>query len=440
MALKDSSRSPRKACVIGLDGVPHSMLGRFLQAGVMPRLAEIARDATLTPMVASLPEISSVSWTTFMTGRNPGEHGIFGFTDLVPGTYRTRFPSFLDVKAETIWDLLGKREMRSVVLNQPATYPARPIPGALVSGFVAVRLEKSVYPAHHLQAALDMGYQVDLDARQVRDDPPALFRELARLLELRRRMLDELWEKERWNLMEVVITGTDRLHHFLWDACEDEGHPHHRDFLDYYRAIDAFIGEVFERFSETGEERNFFVLSDHGFCGARKQAFLNRALAEAGYLTLEDPAADSLEGVSERTRAFVLDPARVYLHRRGRYPKGSVGEGEVAALKRELTEFIGALRHEGAPVVRSVFDAAEIYRGPQADLGPDLLVVPHRGYDLKGRIGADSFIGPRQLQGMHTWDDAFFLTRRRDLLESASDDFHLEAASRMVLRSLDVLP
>ncbi|HER19706.1 MAG TPA: hypothetical protein ENO14_01520, partial [Chromatiales bacterium] len=280
MALKWFQQPSQRACVVGLDGVPHSMLAKFMDSGVMPRLKAIAAEGAVAPMTVSLPEISSVSWTTFMTGVNPGEHGIFGFTDLHPGTYKLSFPSFRDVKTDTIWDRLGERKMRSVVINQPATYPARPVHGALVSGFVAIHLDKSVFPARYLQPVKEMGYQVDIDAGEVRDNPPLLFQRLDEFVDMRRRLLDYLWDEEKWNLMEVVITGTDRLHHFMMDAYEDPSHPHHNAFLDYYRKVDEFVGYVYEKFQ--GE--NFFVLSDHGFCRTRHEAYVNTVLAEHGYL------------------------------------------------------------------------------------------------------------------------------------------------------------
>jgi len=149
--------------------------------------------------------------------------------------------------------------MRSVVINQPATYPARPIHGALVSGFVAVHLDKSVFPARYLRTLRDLDYEIDLDLAEVRDRPDILFAKLHELLGKRERLLDVLWGEEKWNLMQVVVTGTDRLHHFLFDAYDDPAHPHHGAFLDYYRAVDAFVGRVYDRF---GPQRmvyaNFF--------------------------------------------------------------------------------------------------------------------------------------------------------------------------------------
>ncbi|MCK5618347.1 MAG: alkaline phosphatase family protein [Candidatus Krumholzibacteria bacterium] len=437
MVKKWYKQPSQKACVVGLDGVPHSMITRFTEAGVMPNLRDIASRGRITSMSVTLPEISSVSWSSFMTGKNPGEHGIFGFTDLREGSYKQTFPSFRDLKTETIWDRIGEAGMSSVVINQPATYPARPIHGALVSGFVAVKLDRSVFPSKYLRLVRDLDYQIDVDAGEVRDDPPKLFKALAELLDSRKRLFDALWDSEKWNLMEVIVTGTDRLHHFIWDAYEDEAHPHHGDFLDYYRRVDDFIGHVYDKFRRLDCGDNFFLLSDHGFCQTKKEVYVNSVLTDLGYLQFESSDSNSLEDISEKSTAFALDPARIYIHRSGRFPRGSVAEDEVDELKEELTSVFEGLDDGNDTIVRKVFYGADVYTGPHADKGPDLLLVPNNGYDFKGRIGAPAAFGERRLQGMHTWDDAFFVTLRPDLMPE-TDDFNLLDIPPQILSSLDV--
>jgi predicted AlkP superfamily phosphohydrolase/phosphomutase len=437
MALKWHQQPAQRVCVVGLDGVPCSMVRRFVDAGVMPRLGEIARAGALRDMTVSLPEISSVSWSTFMTGKNPGEHGIFGFTDLHPGTYTQSFPSFRDLKTETIWDRIGEHQMRSVVINQPATYPARPVHGVLVSGFVAVHLDKSVFPARYLRTLRDLDYAVDLDLEEVRNAPDVLFPKLHALLKVRERFMDMVWGEEKWNLMQVVITGTDRLHHFMFDAYEDESHPYHAAFLDYYRAVDAFVGRVYDRFSADPAAKGFFVLSDHGFCRTRFEVNVNTVLAKHGYLAFTTPGANSLDAISERATAFALDPARIYLHKRGVYPRGGVAQEREEALLAELTTLFTGLTHEGEPIVRHVFRGRDVYTGSEAARGPDLLLVPTPGFDLKGRVGAPEIVVPRRLQGMHTWEDAFFATTRTDLIPRDHVPTLVDVP-RMILEALDV--
>ncbi len=437
MALKWYQQAKGRACVIGLDGVPCSMVRKFVDAGVMPNLGRIVGEGTLRDMTVSLPEISSVSWSTFMTGKNPGEHGIFGFTDLHEGTYKTSFPSFRELKCPTIWDTMGEAKMRSVVINQPATYPARPIHGALVSGFVAIHLDKSIFPAKYLRTAKDLGYEIDLDAGEVRDDPEKLFAKLSSQLEGRKKLMDALWDEEKWNLMQVVVTGTDRLHHFLMDAYEDESHPQHEAFLNYYREVDAFIGHVVERFDKEDDRDNLFLLSDHGFCQTHNEVYINTVLTQHGFLKMQSPDARDLMEISEQSTAFALDPARIYIHERGRFPRGSVAEADVPRVKDEIRAVFNKLEHNGQKVIRHIFDGDDVYSGPHANRGPDLLLVPHNGFDLKGRLGSDVPVGDRRLQGMHTWDDAFFVTRRRDLVPD-NESFTLVDIPGKILKSLNV--
>jgi predicted AlkP superfamily phosphohydrolase/phosphomutase len=429
----------KKACVIGLDGVPHSLLCAMMDRGVMPNTRRIMNGGVLRSMTVTLPEISSVSWSTFMTGRNPGEHGIFGFTDLKEGSYDLRFPSFRDLKTETIWDLLGKIGLRSIVINQPSTYPAREIPGVLVSGFVAIDIDKALYPRRYLASLARARYRVDIETDKCRDNPQRLFADLESLLACRKTIVDELWAKEEWNLMEIIVTGTDRLHHFMWDAYEEPSHQYHDDFLNYYRQVDAFIGQVHEKFAKETDEDNFFLLSDHGFCGTRHELYINTVLEEHGFLRLESAEDDKnggLASIAGESRAFALDPARIYIHRKGRYPRGRADESDVASIKRDLTSIFESIEHDGDRIVRRVFDGEDVYSGPHKDKGPDLLLIPKNGYDMKGRVGSPTVVGERRLQGMHTWDDAFFFSSRSDLL-SDTEDLTIVDVPWKVLRSLD---
>jgi len=139
----------KRAVLIGLDGVPYTLLATLIDRGLTPNLARLASGGAeyFKQMDASLPEISSVSWSSFMTGLNPGRHGIYGFMDLKPASYQLYFPSYPHLKVPALWDTLGKKGRRSVVVNLPGTYPARPHEGVLISGFVAIDLKKAVHPA-----------------------------------------------------------------------------------------------------------------------------------------------------------------------------------------------------------------------------------------------------------------------------------------------------
>ncbi len=399
---------------MGLDGVPHTLLKRFTEDGTMPALAEIVRASRLSKMKVTLPEVSAVSWPSFMTGSNPGRHSIFGFTDLKPNSYSMRFPSYGDLRAPTIWDKLAEKKKRSVVINQPSTYPARPMEGVLISGFVALSLRKAVHPPAVLQRLEQDGYIIDIDTLRARDDHSYLLSENIKVLEARERVVNRLWDDEKWDYFEVVVTGTDRLHHYLWTALDDESHPCHEAFLDYYRKVDAFVGRLHTKFSKlTGAEDDtpgFFILSDHGFTGVKSEFYLSAWLKKEGFLKLEKEDATSVEAIAEGSRAFVMDPSRIYLNMAGKYPKGCVKPEDVKPIVADIKAGLTELMCDDDRVIDKVYEREEAYDGPYAAQGPDLIAVSKYGYDIKGSPKHTELFGRTALTGMHTWDDAFFLS------------------------------
>ncbi len=403
-------KKKKQACVIGLDGVPYTLVKRFTEDGTMPALAEIVREGNLSKMRVTLPEISAVSWPSFMTGKNPGWHSIFGFTDLKPNSYSLRFPSFGDLRAPTIWDKLAERKKRSVVINQPSTYPARPIEGVLISGFVAISLRKAVHPPSILPKLEQDGYIIDIDTTRAKDHA-YLTAELIKTLDSRERITNYFWENEDWDFFEVVVTGTDRLHHYLWEALDDKAHPYHEAFLDYYRRVDGFVGRMYAKFRKLADASDptpgFFILSDHGFTGVKSEFYLNNWLKKEGFLKLQTPEANSLEAVAEGTRAFALDPSRIYLNMAGKYPKGSVKPEDVRPILTDIKAGLSELTIEGEHIMQHVFERDAVYDGPFASQGPDLVAVSKYGFDIKGSLKQTALFGRSVLTGMHTWDDAF---------------------------------
>jgi predicted AlkP superfamily phosphohydrolase/phosphomutase len=405
-------KKKNRVCVFGLDGVPYGLIAELARTGVMSTLGRVIDSGHLHKMKASLPEISTVSWTDFMTGTNSGTHGIFGFTDFKPKSYEVRYPNFADVKAPTIWETLGKMGLRSIVINQPSTYPARPVEGVLISGFVAVDLAKAVWPPSLKDPLEQAGYQVDIDTAKARENTGFLWQELIKTFMGWQRALNMFWE-EPWDYFEFVLTGPDRLHHFLWNAVVNPDHPHHQNVLEYYRQIDRLINKIYTTFRKTaGDEENIFFLSDHGFTAIRQEVYLNAWLEKEKFLKFSKALPSGLEDVGPKTVAFALDPNRIYLNYASRFPSGSVKAREAKAIRAEIARRLEKLEYQGSKVVRRVWEAREVYDGPLVSRGPDLIVLGEPGFDMKGSVKRREVFGRSLgLQGMHTWDDAFFLAK-----------------------------
>ncbi len=401
--------------VIGLDGVGLPLVQDLIARGLMPNLGRLVGTGTLAPMRSSIPTISSVSWTGFMTGRNPGKHGVYGFTDVKPGTMSLFFPNFGNVRAETLWDIAGRAGKRSIVMNIPNTYPARALNGLLVSGFVAVNLERAVYPAELLPRLKEDGYKIDVDYLNADQRPAAFFDDLVATLEARRRVYLRLLREEPWDLFVGVITECDRLHHYFWSQYVDPAAPHHARFLDFYRRLDDVLGALVEAIPAGTP---LFVVADHGHTLIHREFYPNAWLRAAGLLRFAAEKPKGLADLAPDTKVFVLDPGRVYVHRQGRFPQGGVGPAEAHDLLARVRDGLMALHDDtpGAPAdgrpVPRVYARDELYHGPQLDMAPDMVVHFNDGYDPKGALMRTDVFGRSALTGMHTYADSLFFLNR----------------------------
>lgn len=405
----DRQNNKKRVIVLGIDGVPCSLLKRFMDEGIMPNLAGIVKAGTLTDMTASIPEISSTSWTTFMTGVNPGRHGIYGFMELQKDSYKWRFPNSLDIKSDTLWDIAGRHNKKSIVLNLPSTYPARQLNGILAAGFVALDLKKATYPESAYEYLKNIGYRMDVDTQKAKESLSALSEDIQKTFEVRKKAILYFMDNHEWDLFIGTVTETDRLHHYLWESLEDNAHPQHNFFMDFYRKLDSFIAEVYQG---AGDDTPFIILSDHGFAAIKKEVYLNYWLKEKGYLKFKKAEPQSFEDIHEDAKVFVLDPSRFYIHLKGKYKSGGVENIEYEGIRNKLRDELLSLEIDGEKVIKKVFLKEELYSGACYEDAPDLVVLPHTGYDLKGAVNKSSLTGRSQLTGGHTRDNAVFFINR----------------------------
>ena len=401
--------------VVGLDGVPFTLLTQYIKDGTMPNMARICAQGNLRKMEVTVPEISSVSWPSFMTGKDPGSHGIFGFTEIIPGSYNLTFPCYSDLKAPPIWDLLEKKGKRSVVINQPGTYPARRLNGALVSGFVAIELHKSVFPAKYIGKLRRLNYEIDIDTNRAKKNHQYALQELDRTLDFRTDAVDMFLEKEDWDFFEVVVTGTDRLHHYLWHALVDPEHELHAQTINYYKKVDKLVGKMAEEYIKATKDDSldgFFMLSDHGFCAIEKEVALTRYLVEKGLIEFDTESPGQLDQISENSKLLVLDPNRIYVHTKGSFPKGKVDPGDVPKVLEDAKAALSEMVYKDKKLVRRFFMRDEAYHGPFVQQAPDMVAVSIDGFDFKGSIDREEIFGNFGLTGMHNQDDAFLWTNK----------------------------
>lgn len=399
--------------VLGLDGVPHSLVTRFVDAGIMPCLADVMARGEAVQMDSVVPTVSNVAWGSLQTGKNPGKFDIFGFAE-VDRRLELRLPNAAHLKGDTVGELVSRAGKRVVSLGVPTSYPPRVVNGLTVGGFLAPALEKAVYPPHRLGQLQALGYRLDVDPVKAREDLGFLKRELPEVLDGRRRTVEALMADEPWDLLVLHVMETDRINHFMWRLWEDGVDGEETFFEDFYRRVDAFIGWLDGRL---GPQDVLVVMSDHGFCRIRREVQLNRWLTQKGYLRTAGDPGRMFAGITDDSKAFALVPGRIHILRDDAYERGAVTSAQYESVREELmAELAGLTDPETAqPVCRTIWKREQIFSGPYVDHAPDIVIDPHWGYDLKAALSGDEVFSQSPISGMHTYEDAFLCVRGRGL-------------------------
>jgi len=404
-----SSPRDRRLFVLGLDGVPHSFIERGIASGELPRLGELAARAGLRRISSELPAVSSVAWTSFVTGADPATHGIFGFVDRLAETGELFIPTARHRRAEPIWQRLSRRGRPAISINVPGAYPADDILGCVVAGFLCSSLDRATPRADVARHLAEMQYVVDVDAAQGRAEDKAPF--LAALHDaLAKRRELALWflEREPWDYFQLHIMETDRINHFLWEAADDPGHPHHGAFREFYRAVDHLAGELIGR---VADQSRWMILSDHGFARVRAEVNVNALLRELGLLHYSPATTMSLDPVESSSKVFSLLPGRIYVNLAGRERGGSVSKKDYESVLREAAGALAGVRHPttGESVFEAFYRTRDIYSGPLLSTACDLIAVGREGFDLRAGFRGGEVFGPPSLAGIHTYGDALVI-------------------------------
>lgn len=433
--------SPHRVVFIGIDGMPFTFMKRLIDEGRAPNAARLAQQGSLLRMDSVWPWVSSVAWSTMMTGVNPAKHNIYGFIDRDPATYQQFIPTSRHMKAKTLWEVLSDAGKRVVVVNVPVTYPPRQVNGILVAGFLSPSLDKAVYPPSYIATLKSLGYIVDADPWKARESKELALQEVNAALDARIRTLFHLFDHEDWDYLHVHIMETDRLHHFLWQQMEEEHPTYAPAFYAFYRRIDDMLGQLADKLDGN---TTLMWMADHGFCSIKKEIYVNRWLMDHGWLKLRNVPPDRKKGLDEidpSSVAYSLDPGRVVIRLQGREKDGCVAPGaEYESLRDEIASAALELREpeSGEPIFQAAFKREELYHGPYFDQAADLILAPYNGFDPKGSLYKETLTYKGdELVGMHTYDDAMLYVGGRNIPQTR---FSVLNVMPTILALMDMAP
>jgi predicted AlkP superfamily phosphohydrolase/phosphomutase len=459
-----------RTVLFGLDGATFAILDPLMRDGTMPHLRAFVEGGVRADLMSTPNPVTPPGWTSMITGRSPGHHGILDFVraeERRGGMYFT-ITNSRDVRCETLWSIAGRQGHRVTALNFYGMSPPRPLNGNSIPGFVPGRhLRRSSYPADLFDrlAALgdrleprDLGMDLDIEKKCIQGLSPEDYEAwITGHIERERRwfeVLRHLMTTDPCPLTAIVFDGVDKLQHLCWRFIDPALVPSQpngwerkiRDLcLSYFRQLDGFLAEVT---ALAGDDARVFIASDHGFGSTTEVVYINVWLQQQGLLSwaegtpLDDGAGIMVDRLKnhvglldwQRTRAYALTPSSNGIFIRG------VAPAEYGAFRAHLIDALREFRdpRTGEPIITAVRTREEAFPGPASGQAPDLTLTLRDG-GMVSILNAEAPLKPRpEPAGTHRPEGVFVAKgpgiRRSERLAALS----ILDVSPALLHSLDL--
>jgi predicted AlkP superfamily phosphohydrolase/phosphomutase len=430
----------KKVLFIGLDGATFDVLDPLIDQGLMPRLKQFIDQGVRGPLETTIPPITPTAWVSWMTGKNPGKHGVFEFLLRRKGSGALPDTPVNSHSRDGLpfWDLLGQMGKQAIVTNVPCTYPPSMVNGVMISDFLTPRGRRDfTYPEKLIEEVEGRfgPYELYITEVYTPGNVDKILDQLFTELEYKTNVNRYLMEQYGWDVFATHYWGTDRFQHELWHLL-DETHPffdrkehdaHINRIHEYWHAVDSTLGELFD---EVGNDATVYLGSDHGFGPIEKFLCFNVWLIDEGLLVLKRDAMTLFKravfrlgltpdlayrsamkmglahlrlsvGVTNRSKLMKLanllmlsledvdwsrtvafskgNYGQIFINVRGRDEHGIVEPG--AAYETEVRQVIDKLRAlvdpaTRQPLIGSIWRREDLYTGPHIDEAPDIQFLP----------------------------------------------------------------
>lgn len=415
--------SSGKVVLIGVDGADWRLINPWMEDEHLKHINEIINDGTQGILTSTIPPFTLPSWTSIFTGVNPGKHGIVDNILRIGDELKPAFSSYR--KEPSIWRLLSYSGLKSIVVNDPVTYPPEPINGIMVTGFLTPPNSDSYTHPSEIKDEIDKasgGYMqelqpdydklIALDRKKAYDDIQSFAQKTADAALY-------LIKKYEWQVFNVTFTSTDRLQHFYWND----------EYLlrKHYAWLDSIIGKLLNQASS--EDADVIVVSDHGFAPICKSVHINTILAKEGLVKIRNSRLENVmnkAGLNSENLTKLLQHLGLHHlvaklipnHIKQKFPSKhtkSISGRPIAKLCSAAGIFIDSaqcsnyeairsliirrllsLKDEEKDVIAGVHKREEVLWGPYTSRAPDLFVIPNEGYYLSLSIKDEIFGEPIQ--------------------------------------------
>jgi predicted AlkP superfamily phosphohydrolase/phosphomutase len=367
----------KKVLFIGLDGATFDLLDPLMNQGLMPRLAQFISEGVRGPLETTIPPITPTAWVSWMTGKNPGKHGVFEFLLRRKGSGELPDTPVSSRSRDGLpfWDLLGQMGKHAIVTNMPCTYPPMMVNGLMISDFLTPRGRRDfTHPAGLLEEVESKfgPYELYITEVYTPGNVDKILDQLFTEIEYKTRVNRYLMEQYDWDVFATHYWSADRFQHELWHLL-DESHPffdrkehdaHINRIHDYWRAVDSMFGELFDA---AGDQTTVYIGSDHGFGPIKKFLCFNVWLIQEGLLVLKRDA--------------------MTLFKRGLFKLGLTPDlAYRSAMKMGLAHLrlsVGVTNRSKLidpesqqPLIGPIWRREDLYTGPHSEESPDLQFLP----------------------------------------------------------------
>ncbi len=447
-----ATRVANRIIVIGLDGATFDVLDPLMQDGHMPHLQTVVGQGTSGILESTKPPITPAAWTTFMTGKGPGRHGIIDFEKYDVRTNTLAFNHTQAILEKTIWEILSEKGKRVGSINLPMTYPPREVNGFMVSGFETPNTDAEfTYPPDLKDEILrrwpDYTYRTNWQRRIFggRQVFAANMAHITKSFEQGCELAEYCTERYGWDVMMVLFKLVDNLQHKAWRHLPPHGPGRDpartRMVVECFERLDDTIGRLLRLAERQGA--TVLIMSDHGHGSLDGKAQPNLLLKQWGHLVLRNPLdrmrtragylwrratkqnngrfAEPSSPIERdlaidwrRTRACVMHAGMygfLYVTRKDRWPGGIVDPADYERLRDELAGSFAQLECDHpklgrCPIFPEVHKPEELYRCSREENPwlPDLLLVPAEGLAVIRKIRGFRpvrWTSDRRMEGTH---------------------------------------
>lgn len=309
----------RRVLIIGMDGATYDLIRPWVAEGKLPNLGRLLDRSASGPLHSTVPPMTFPAWNAFMTGKNPGKHGVYDFTERKPGSFEIQIVNAKHRRAKTIWQILSEAGKRVGVVGVPVSYPPDPINGVMISGFDApVNDASAMYPPE-LYEELKYnigGYIISADfvSELTRGRVDEAISAMEMVIERKGMAAQYLLRKEKWDCFMIMFGETDAVVHYYW-RFHDPKSPHYEPsravsfdpVFRVYKKVDESIGKILALIND---ETQILVMSDHGTGGGGdKVVHVNRWLEEHSHLVyLASSEKGGIRGIKRKVKDFVFGP------------------------------------------------------------------------------------------------------------------------------------